>query len=111
MLPYLCRTKPKNMKNAFITALLLFTVTSFSQKLEFDGLNMDFSKRGTLTIDFYTLEPIEYIIYKDSDKKEISRMSCSGYIGKATESWPKKKTNYIVEYIKRGKKETKKVSL
>lgn len=99
------------MKNAFITALLLFTVTSFSQKLEFDGLNMDFSKRGTLTIDFYTLEPIEYIIYKDSDKKEISRMSCSGYIGKATESWPKQKAKYIVEYIKRGKKETKKVSL
>lgn len=99
------------MKNAFIITLLLFTVTSFSQKLEFDGLNMDFSKRGTLTIDFYTLEPIEYIIYQDSDKKEISRMSCSGYIGKTTESWSKQKVKYIVVYIKRGKKETKKVSL
>lgn len=72
---------------------------------------MDFSKRGTLSIDFYTLEPIEYIIYQDSDKKEISRMSCSGYIGKTTESWSKQKVKYIVEYIKGGKKETKKVSL
>ena len=99
------------MKNIFITTLLLFTVTSFSQKLEFDGINMDFSKRGTLTIDFYTLEPIEYIIYQDSDKKEISRMSCSGYIGKTKESWSGKKAKYIVEYIKNGKKEKKKVSL
>lgn len=101
------------MKNIFIIALLLLSSAVFSQKLEFDGLNMDFSKRGTLSIDFNTLESIEYVIYQDSDseKKEISRMSCSGYIGKTSESWPSKSAKYIVEYKKGGKKETKKFVL
>lgn len=94
------------MKNILAIALFLFTTSSFSQKLEFDGATMDFSKSGTLSVYFITKEKTEFFIYENG--KQISYTSCTSCVG-WSESWPKEGGKYTIVYIKGGKKETKEI--
>ncbi len=99
------------MKKISIVAMLLLCSATFSQKLEFDGITMDFSKRGSLSVKYNTPESIEYIIY-DSDNNQISEISGSGlHKMRCVESWPSESAKYVVVYIKGGKKETKEIIL
>jgi hypothetical protein len=96
------------MKKIIITALIFLSASSFAQKAKFDGLTMDFSKRGELRLYFQTREKVEYRIYEGG--KEISYVSCLS-CPDFSESWSKKKSKYTIVYIKGNKKEKKEIKL
>lgn len=96
------------MKKVFIAILIFLSAQSFAQKAKFDGLTMDFSKRGELRLYFQTREKVEYRIYEGG--KEISYVSCLS-CPDFSESWPRRKSKYTIVYIKGGKKEKKEIKL